>query len=209
MAPRPKNPPPDRRREILDAALRVFSTKGYEASTNAEIAREAGVTAAALYYYFPSKAELFKAAITERKTTLVGNVEQIAGPLLDMPPDVVFPVALQAIGAFAADERTQAIMRMILSEGPRNSEVMEVYQRDVIGQVAPLALRYVQRQMDLGHLRTMDPRLLSLLVNGPLMMLVITRDFLKLDVAQDLTNDMVIAGIAQTILPAVIGEKKE
>ncbi len=49
MTPRPKHPPPDRRQEILDAALQAFAHKGFATATTAEIAKAAGVTPAALY----------------------------------------------------------------------------------------------------------------------------------------------------------------
>jgi AcrR family transcriptional regulator len=209
MAARPKNPPPDRRQEILDVALRLFSTKGYKATTNAEIAREAGVTSAALYYYFPSKADMFRAAFTERRSAMVGNVEHTAGHLLEMKPDVIFPAVLQALSGFVTDERSQAIMRLVLLEGPRNPELMDIYQNDVIHQTAPVVMKYIEHQMDQGRLRSMDPRILFLLLASPLVFTVLVRDILKIELLKDLTNEQVAGEIAHTILPALLGPNKE
>jgi AcrR family transcriptional regulator len=51
---------PDRRREILEAALRVFSERGFHGATIKEIAREAGIRSSALiYWYFEDKEDLF------------------------------------------------------------------------------------------------------------------------------------------------------
>jgi len=47
------------RRDILEAAARVFASGGYHAATMQGIAREAGFTAASLYTYFESKDEIF------------------------------------------------------------------------------------------------------------------------------------------------------
>ena len=45
--------------KILDAAKRVFETKGYTGARMQEIADEAGISKAALHYYFRSKEKLF------------------------------------------------------------------------------------------------------------------------------------------------------
>ncbi|MDX1803026.1 MAG: TetR family transcriptional regulator [Alcanivorax sp.] len=50
-----------RRAQILDAAAAFFASQRFEAISLADIARQAGVTKAALYRYFPSKEALFLA----------------------------------------------------------------------------------------------------------------------------------------------------
>jgi len=51
----------DTRGNLLVSARRIFARDGYGATTNRNIAEAAGITTAAIYHYFPSKAELFKA----------------------------------------------------------------------------------------------------------------------------------------------------
>jgi len=55
---------PEIRDRILGAGLEVFAAQGYLGATMQAIAEQAGLGAASLYRYFPSKAELFEAAIT-------------------------------------------------------------------------------------------------------------------------------------------------
>jgi AcrR family transcriptional regulator len=55
---------PELRARILSAGLEVFAAQGYLGATMNAIAERAGLGAASLYRYFPSKAELFEAAIT-------------------------------------------------------------------------------------------------------------------------------------------------
>lgn len=50
----------DTRRKILEAAKRAFSKHGYDGVSMEDIAREAGVKKALIYYYFPSKDQLFE-----------------------------------------------------------------------------------------------------------------------------------------------------
>jgi len=60
----------ERRREILEAAERVFGRAGYWNATTSEIAREVGVSQPAVYRYFPSKRELFREAVALRQQEL-------------------------------------------------------------------------------------------------------------------------------------------
>lgn len=53
----------ERRRQILEAALAVFSQKGYHATNVSDVAAQAGVSQGTIYWYFDSKDELFEAAI--------------------------------------------------------------------------------------------------------------------------------------------------
>jgi TetR/AcrR family fatty acid metabolism transcriptional regulator len=52
----------ERRREILEAATRVFARKGYSATRVEDIAREAGVAQGTVYLYFDSRDEILVAA---------------------------------------------------------------------------------------------------------------------------------------------------
>ncbi len=47
---------------ILDAARRIFGDRGYDGTTTRQIAVTAGLTTAAIYHYYPSKADLYRAA---------------------------------------------------------------------------------------------------------------------------------------------------
>lgn len=51
----------DKGQRIMDAALRLFTAKGYGATSMDELAREAGIAAGTVYRYFPSKEALVNA----------------------------------------------------------------------------------------------------------------------------------------------------
>src|SRR6266699_3389818 len=84
-----KNPDPiqtmlvaARRTQILDAAITVFSEKGFHRATIKEIARVAGIADGTIYTYFASKDEVLLAVLdrlnetTERKQQFVLGDEQ-------------------------------------------------------------------------------------------------------------------------------------
>jgi TetR/AcrR family transcriptional regulator, regulator of autoinduction and epiphytic fitness len=68
------------RREIVDAAARLFAERGYVATSFDAIATEAGVSRATVFAHLPTKAELLKAAYD---VTLVGDDEPV--PLPERP----------------------------------------------------------------------------------------------------------------------------
>src|ERR1700752_5372023 len=59
-AARYERPPTKKEAAIIQAATKLFSEKGYEATHTAEIASVAGVTERTLVRYFPSKEKLYK-----------------------------------------------------------------------------------------------------------------------------------------------------
>ncbi|HVU05084.1 MAG TPA: TetR/AcrR family transcriptional regulator [Polyangiaceae bacterium] len=68
------------RRRILQAACECFGARGYESTTNRDIADRAGLTAAAIYQYFDSKLVLYTEAAREAQREIVPLFEQaIAG----------------------------------------------------------------------------------------------------------------------------------
>ena len=208
MAPRPKNPPPDRRQEILEGALQVFGRKGYAAATNADIAREAGVTPAALYYYFPSKQELFRAVITQRRSTLQVSLEQATQGLAGQPPEVVIPTLTRMMATFFTEEPTKMLLRIVLSEGPRDPEIVEAWQSYAIGPMAPMIFSYMQQQMEHGTIRSMDPRIVGLLLLAPNIFLVLIRDMLQLPLAEGLDSETFLAELNHTLLYGLTAKRE-
>ena len=73
----------EKRRQILEAAVRVFARDGYHTSRVADVAAEAGVAHGLVYHYFASKSALLEAVFTETWEGLleaIGRVEQSGGP---------------------------------------------------------------------------------------------------------------------------------
>ena len=67
----------EKRRLILDAAVRVFARKGYHASRVGDIAEEAGVAHGLLYHYFDSKDEVLEAAFRENWSVLLERIQAV------------------------------------------------------------------------------------------------------------------------------------
>ncbi|HET7122083.1 MAG TPA: TetR/AcrR family transcriptional regulator [Solirubrobacterales bacterium] len=69
-------PPADKRRQILDAAVRVFARQGFHATRVSDIADEAGVAYGLVYHYFRSKDEVLNELFVERWSLLLAAIEE-------------------------------------------------------------------------------------------------------------------------------------
>ncbi len=62
---------------LLDSAIKLFASKGYDGASIREIVRDAGVTRPVLYYYFKNKEDLFCSIVEEQFALFDGQVETI------------------------------------------------------------------------------------------------------------------------------------
>jgi AcrR family transcriptional regulator len=69
-------PAVDKRRQILDAAIRVFARQGFHSTRVADIADEAGVAYGLVYHYFKSKDEVLNELFSERWSLLLAAIEE-------------------------------------------------------------------------------------------------------------------------------------
>lgn len=85
--------PDERKREILDTAMRLFAERSVEAVSMRDIAREAGITAGLCYHYFDSKRKLFDVALEAYAEECVSGYLQVlddTGLTFDEKMDVLF-----------------------------------------------------------------------------------------------------------------------
>lgn len=75
MAKRPYLRPDDRRRQLLDAASRLFVREGYSGITMVALAAEAGVSRRLVYDHFPDLASLYEAFFDDRATRYLAALD--------------------------------------------------------------------------------------------------------------------------------------
>ena len=105
----------DKRRQILDAAIRVFARQGFHATRVSDIADEAGVAYGLVYHYFSSKDEVLNELFIERWSLLLAAIEEAdasAEPSRDK---------LAAVAAFIVDSyrHDPELMKVIIVEVTR------------------------------------------------------------------------------------------
>ncbi len=136
-----------RRERILDAAEQCFARTGFHRTTMHDICREAGISAGALYVYFPSKEALI-AGISERDRAEFA--QRLA--MLAEAPD--FLQALSALGEqyFVDEPAHKRLMCVEIGiESTRNPQVGEIF-RSVDGYVLAGFEKLFQRLKDEGRI---------------------------------------------------------
>ena len=200
----------DRRREILEAALRVFAEKGFGGATVKEIAREAGVRSPALiYWYFRDKQALFEAVLGE-KVPVVRAVADLSR-VMDLPPEE----ALTKLGRayFAFERMDPRVLRLVIGEAIRRPEVAEVFVKGGPGRVLEFLKRYLERQVELGRLRPHDVRSSARMFVGMLIPQLAGKLFFPALVKDGLTDEEHLKNSVETFLnglaPESQGERRE
>jgi len=156
--------PPGRRRQILEAALRVIPHHGLDGTTMEAIAAEAGLSPPALYWYFTSKDELFLAAVDHLTASIDVPALLTATPVA--APYVVLP-ALAGRGIVAWGSGSQ-LFGVFLAEAATHPALADALFDRVVGPLWATLARYLERQADQGALRPGHPTLRVLAFTGML-----------------------------------------
>jgi AcrR family transcriptional regulator len=111
----PRAQAPDKRRLILDAAVRVFARQGFHACRVADIADEAGVAYGLVYHYFASKDEVLDTLFLERWNVMLELIREVDAEAIPVREK------LQAIASFIIDsyQHDPDLMKVIIVEVTR------------------------------------------------------------------------------------------
>jgi AcrR family transcriptional regulator len=153
----------DKRRVILDAAVRVFARKGYHTSRVGDIAEEAQIAHGLLYHYFGSKEEVLQTVFRENWSELLAAFARIEES--DEPP-VAQLGAIAKVLLRAWRDRPDTV-RVMVREIARSPHLQE--QVDEIRGGFQVIQRVIERGQAEGSFRDdLDPRLASWVFYGGL-----------------------------------------
>lgn len=169
------------RQKVLDAALKVFSEKGYQAARLEDIAEEAGVTRGAIYWHFGSKEQPSSlGAKANLYNTLVGTTMQgiqsvveravaVGGSFLDVQRRVMVYI----IRMLEDDARYRAVMELTILKTGYAPELAEGIRKknEIARQVEQEVAAVFRRGIAAGAIRAdLDPvicaRAMQAYING-------------------------------------------
>ena len=105
----------DKRRVILDAAIRVFARQGFHRCRVSDIAREANVAYGLVYHYFRSKDEVLDTLFLERWELMLAAIDEIDAQPIG-PRDTLYAIASFIIDSYRHD---RDLMKVIIVEVTR------------------------------------------------------------------------------------------
>lgn len=103
-----------RRQALLQAARRLFTGQGYEATSLQQIVKEGGGSLSTAYQLFGSKAGIFRAVILEMAIHV--REQALSQSLLELPPAEALPRIAEQLLAFSVDAEVLAIRRQLIAE---------------------------------------------------------------------------------------------
>jgi len=153
----------DKRKAILDAAVRVFARQGYDASPVGDVAKEAGVAYGLVYHYFGSKEAVLEAVFREQWGRLLAAVEVAEGMGQTAPEQLELVVKI-VLRTWRDDPD---LVRLLVREITRSPHIQD--ELDEIGQAFASLERIIRRGQEEGSFRAeLDARLAAWMLYGAL-----------------------------------------
>jgi TetR/AcrR family transcriptional regulator len=149
----------ERRQQLLQVAMRLFSEKGFSGTTTKEIANAAGVSEATVFKHFDNKDELY-ASILDRKACsrdFNDPFEELADKIAAKDDFGVFYT--MALNALDHHEEDCDFLRLMLHSALEGHDLARIFFENFITNVYEFLGAYIsQRQAD-GAFREMEPRI--------------------------------------------------
>lgn len=142
-----------RREQILESAVSVFGRKGFAGTTTRELAREAGVSEATIFRFFPDKAALYR-AIIDRFITSSGDPFPRAAAAARDDEAVLSGLAENLIRDM---EQEPEFVRLLLYSALEGHDLSRLFLEARILKVTRTLARYLAGRMDEGALRPVHP----------------------------------------------------
>ena len=138
----------EKRRQILDAAVRVFARKGFHTSRVGDIAEEAGVAHGLLYHYFSSKDEVLETVFRENWGVLLERIHAVEEARRACPEQLRHVAAI----LLRTWLHTPDVVRVLVREIARSPEV-----QDRIGELVK-PIETIRRIIERGQEARRVPR---------------------------------------------------
>ena len=147
---RPASPGVDKRRLILDAAIRVFARRGFHHCRVSDVADEAGVAYGLVYHYFDSKEEILNTLFLERWQIMLDAIAEI-----DAKEDVPARDKLYLVAGFIIDSyrHDPDLMKVIIVEVTRSAHSFGRLHLDKIQEAYAGIAKIIESGPGGGHLQ--------------------------------------------------------
>ena len=172
----------DTKQRILEKALELFSTRGYDAVSVGEIADAVGIRAPSLYNHFPSKRAIFEAIVEDTAAQYerdTGRIDiHVQNAARDIPvftgitPDGLFEKVRQIFDYSLHNDTIRRFRRMMTMEQFRAPELAEFYSQRYVERLLAYHAGIFRGLIAAGELRGEDPEGLAMMYVAPVLVLL-------------------------------------
>lgn len=156
----------ERRRQLIEVAIDLFSRKGFGGATTREIAAAAGVTEAVIFRHFATKQDLYQ-AILDAKCAQDGIHEWVSGlqALMDAGDDEgVLRYLIAKILRFERDD--SQFCRLLLHASLEGNELALMHNTQLHMPIGEKFKEYIARRQAAGVFRGASPEIVLLAIAG-------------------------------------------
>lgn len=195
----------DREEEILEAAIKIFSEKGYSAATTSEIAKEAGIAEGTIFRYFKTKKDILKKVMiklitvigekimTKRLTEIFENKKNLdEKELLKLLLKDRLSIALKYFD----------MLKVVLTEIQYHEDLKEAFINNIIMRGKNILALYFKQGIEDGTFRDIDINITIRSFLGMMGMYIIQKQFIpeliqiEDDEQLDMMIDLILYGIS-------------
>lgn len=170
------------KQRIIENALILFSEKGYEAVTVANIAQAVGIKAPSLYKHFKSKQDIFESILTELQSRYeaqasmmhIGGMDakEDAEHYLHISADILENMVKGLFTFFLHDEYTARFRKMMTIEQFKNADIAILYSKQYFDDVITYQEILFSNLMQQGLIREMDAKTVAFQFFTPILSLI-------------------------------------
>ena len=170
------------KQRIIENALILFSEKGYEAVTVANIAQAVGIKAPSLYKHFKSKQDIFESILTELQSRYeaqasmmhIGgmNAKEDAEHYLHISADILENMVKGLFTFFLHDEYTARFRKMMTIEQFKNADIAILYSKQYFDDVITYQEILFSNLMQQGLIREADAKTVAFQFFTPILSLI-------------------------------------
>jgi AcrR family transcriptional regulator len=146
--------------QILEAAVKVFSEKGFSAARTSEVAKEAGVSEGTIFNYFKTKKDLLTSMVIPLvvrffRPLILSSVEKIFRTRQNRPiEDVLYDVMRDRVQLVQSNLQ---LLKTVAAEAAFHPELIDPLRKQVAPKIVEVASRFFREEMEKGTLRAIDP----------------------------------------------------
>lgn len=172
----------DTKERILDAALELFARCGYLGTSMSDIAKQLGITKAALYKHYASKQEIFDAIVESTAARYEADTDKIDIHVQDSAQDIpvftgitedfLFEKVRQIFEYSLHNDSISRFRRMMTIEQFRSPELAALYSKRYVDRVVAYHAGIFRSLIAAGEIRAADPEVLAMMYVAPVLSLI-------------------------------------
>lgn len=160
--------------ELLAAALEIFVERGYAGTRLDDVAARAGVSKGTLYLYYANKEELFKAVVRVGLVSPLTRARELVDHASGTSVDLLRTFVRgwwEKIGASSHS----GIQKLMIAEAANFPEIARFYIEEVLLPGQATMARIIERGIERGEFRPVDPAQVAHLMAAPFLMISVWR----------------------------------